>query len=84
MESVGEKAHGQKLNDNRQRKLLSLKSLNRRLMPDISFTVCGRTLLGLFPYHIFLLQGTTGSSVIFNLHNMTAPKLKVSVKPTLK
>ena len=45
MESVGEKAHGQKLNDNRQRKLLSLKSLNRRLMPDISFTVCGRTLL---------------------------------------
>ena len=47
MESVGEKAHGQKLNDNRQRKLLSLKSLNRRLMPDISFTVCGRTLLAI-------------------------------------
>ena len=79
------KAHSQKATLNKQRKLLSLKSLNSRLMSNTSFfTVINYFLLAIFS-HCYLLQGdTTNSSVVFNLHNITAPKLKASVKATLK
>ena len=56
-ESAGVKAHGQKPNANKQQKLLCSKSLNRRLMPDISFKVielCWLSLTSFFHYRDLL------------------------------